>query len=280
MKTRNCFISICISFFAGIIVYGQDNADVLGSAKLECIYDYTVTEGEVSDHYMTILQIGAGCSLFKDYSSYQKDSVEMLSGIPEDVVEKYRLQEIRNEFFYDEVIYQNFPKGKLSLFGTIPPDYFTYTEDINTIKWNLTDEIKNVCGYECKKAVCEYGGRIWQVWYSEEIPSSFGPWKFCGLPGLVLSASDVDEKHSFRAIIIRNAGLQTITGPTVKAVRTTREKYIRLKMKFEDDPMGSMPPEAISNMTIRKMDGGKSAIYINGMQFRPRTHKWESIELE
>ncbi|MBP5740142.1 MAG: GLPGLI family protein, partial [Bacteroidales bacterium] len=64
------------------------------------------------------------------------------------------------------------------------------------------------------------------------------------------------------------------------AVRTTREKYIRLKTKFEDDPMGSMPPEAISNMTIRKMDGGKSAIYINGMQFRPRTHKWESIELE
>ena len=34
---------------------------------------------------------------------------------------------------------------------------------------------------ECKKATTNFRGRYWEVWYTEDIPISQGPWKLCGI---------------------------------------------------------------------------------------------------
>ncbi|RQE01044.1 GLPGLI family protein, partial [Prevotella intermedia] len=44
-------------------------------------------------------------------------------------------------------------------------------------------------GMECKKATTNFRGRYWEVWYTEDIPISQGPWKLCGLPGMILKAN-------------------------------------------------------------------------------------------
>jgi GLPGLI family protein len=64
--------------------------------------------------------------------------------------------------------------------------------------WQLIDEDSVVCGYPCKKAITSFRGRIWTVWYSPLLPYSDGPWKFCGLPGLVLKADEAERKLSFK----------------------------------------------------------------------------------
>ena len=63
--------------------------------------------------------------------------------------------------------------------------------------WQLIDEDSVVCGYPCKKAKTSFRGRIWTVWYSPLLQYSDGPWKFCGLPGLVLKADEAEGKLSF-----------------------------------------------------------------------------------
>ncbi len=42
-------------------------------------------------------------------------------------------------------------------------------------------------------------GRDWTVWFTPDIPIQEGPWKLCGLPGLILEAAESTGQHSFTA---------------------------------------------------------------------------------
>ena len=64
--------------------------------------------------------------------------------------------------------------------------------------WKLCEGEKTICGYPCKKATTTFRGRTWTVWYAPQLAYSDGPWKLCGLPGLVLEASEAEGKIAFR----------------------------------------------------------------------------------
>ena len=66
--------------------------------------------------------------------------------------------------------------------------------------WQLLEGDSVVCEYSCHKAVTTFRGRTWTVWYTLDIPYSDGPWKFCGLPGLVLHAYDSEGLFRFNCI--------------------------------------------------------------------------------
>lgn len=64
-------------------------------------------------------------------------------------------------------------------------------------KWSLTEETDELNGYKTEKAVGEYYGRKWTIWYTEEIPYNVGPWLFWGAPGLIVKAEDEEKIFSF-----------------------------------------------------------------------------------
>ncbi|MDE6268215.1 MAG: GLPGLI family protein [Muribaculaceae bacterium] len=81
-------------------------------------------------------------------------------------------------------------------------EYGYYKEPIPCFDWEIVEEDsqKSILGYECLKAkVDDYHGRSWIVWFTPEIPLHDGPWKFCGLPGLILEASEPTGQHRFVA---------------------------------------------------------------------------------
>ena len=80
-----------------------------------------------------------------------------------------------------------------------------YNESFAEIKWAVSDSTKNILGYECIMAETDYHGRHWTAWFAPEIPLSDGPWKLCGLPGLILEASDSSGQHCFTATGIENS---------------------------------------------------------------------------
>lgn len=67
---------------------------------------------------------------------------------------------------------------------------YAVSENLPKIIWKLTNESKKIKNYTCKKATTIFRGRTYEVWYTEKIPISIGPWKFNGLPGLILSVQD------------------------------------------------------------------------------------------
>lgn len=65
-----------------------------------------------------------------------------------------------------------------------------YEEPLPQFEWELMEAIEAIAGYAYSTAKTTFRGREWTVWYTIEIPVSTGPWKFNGLPGLILKAQD------------------------------------------------------------------------------------------
>ena len=270
---------VAVALPSGIVVSAQTTEPK--NSEIECIYEYKVTNPKgVTDTYSTILQFDRRSAKFYDYSAFQLDSVRLSNGATKDQVEAYRIKEMRNDFFFDQTVRQNEPKGNLTVYSVITPDSYTYAESLPNIDWTLAEESDTVCGYACKKASGEYGGRTWTVWYTQDIPVTYGPWKLCGLPGLVMSATDSEGIHHFEAIVIRKGTTPITENNATNVISTTRVKFIKAKNHFEENPMQNLPVEAVSEMSIQKYDDGGKAVLINGMQLRLRPNGYISLEIK
>ncbi|MEG1026412.1 MAG: GLPGLI family protein [Flavobacterium sp.] len=66
-----------------------------------------------------------------------------------------------------------------------------------TIDWKLTTDKKEIQGLICSKATTTFRGRNWTVWYYPGIPVVYGPWKFYGLPGLMVELTEDTNRFAF-----------------------------------------------------------------------------------
>jgi len=82
---------------------------------------------------------------------------------------------------------------------------FCYMEPSNSIEWRLIDSTKTIGGMQCQKAEGKYAGRNWEVWFTNEVPINDGPYKFSGLPGLVISAIDDTKTWKFECLEIKTS---------------------------------------------------------------------------
>jgi GLPGLI family protein len=126
---------------------------------------------------------------------------------------------------------------------------YNYSDDIS-IQWTLFDEEKDIEGYKCKKASCDYRGRHYIAWYAPEIPIGEGPYVFSGLPGLILEISDSREHYHFKI-----NGFTTVKSHipiyirTGKVTESTRDKVRKAEANIYRDPASliSGASEAVKN---------------------------------
>ena len=257
------------------------------SALYECLYRYDVHGQDKSgtpftDTGYTMLQVGASQAKFQDYTTFSLDSLNSRDNVPDDLQQEYEMRVLKNKNYFDQTIWQDAATGKLTVLSLIAPDYYTYEEPGHSISWTLTEETDTVCGYLCQKATGTYGGRTWIAWYAPEIPVPFGPWKLTGLPGLVLDATDTEGIHHFRAISFRQGATVVTPLPAQNKVSTTREKFVKAKNRFEQDPIKNLPVEAISVLEVRKFGDGAQdgAFIINGVPLRLHPNGYVPLEIE
>jgi GLPGLI family protein len=72
------------------------------------------------------------------------------------------------------------------------------SDTFGNISWKLLPERSRIGTYEVLKASCHYRGRDYEAWYAPDIPISSGPYKFGGLPGLILEVRSTDKRLDFR----------------------------------------------------------------------------------
>lgn len=103
-------------------------------------------------------------------------------------------------------VLKDFAKGNISHYDKWGGENGKYDEAVTEQQWEIVgDSTRTILGYECVMARMPYHGREWKAWFAPEIPASDGPWKFCGLPGLILRAESADGLYSFEATAIENA---------------------------------------------------------------------------
>ncbi|GGA83801.1 GLPGLI family protein [Puia dinghuensis] len=67
---------------------------------------------------------------------------------------------------------------------------FLIQDSLRQIKWKITDETRNILGFNCRRANAIIMDSIYVVaFYTDEILTTGGPESFTGLPGMILGVS-------------------------------------------------------------------------------------------
>ena len=74
-----------------------------------------------------------------------------------------------------------------------------YEEEPAAFSWQLLSDTGTVMGYVCQKARTGFKGRVYEAWYCPVLPVDAGPYKFGGLPGLILKVADTAGDYSWEA---------------------------------------------------------------------------------
>ncbi|MEC5395331.1 GLPGLI family protein [Bergeyella sp. RCAD1439] len=85
-------------------------------------------------------------------------------------------------------------KTRLFYSNIINDDIETILFDNSTVRWTLTSEKKKILNFKCQKAIGEYHGKEYIVWYTEQLPNPYGPFKINGLKGVILEVSTADNQ--------------------------------------------------------------------------------------
>ena len=142
------------------------------------------------------------------------------------------------------IIFVSQEDGRMTVREDVPAHRYEYTEPTG-MTWNLLDDTLTVSGYHCQKATTTYGGRSWTAYYTEDVPSTAGPWKLHGCPGLIVMAATDDGIFSFTLFellqvkrpITSSCGDGYETSPIGgMMVKTKRDKFIKMRNKLFTDP--------------------------------------------
>ncbi len=75
---------------------------------------------------------------------------------------------------------------------------------LSKLTWVLLDSTKKIGKFSCQNAKTNFRGRVYEAWYTLEIPVSNGPWKLHGLPGLIIEAQSLDRKYAYSCLEIES----------------------------------------------------------------------------
>lgn len=114
--------------------------------------------------------------------------------------------------------------------------FFLYEEEIQPIGWTITEDTTSVLGYLCTKATCSFGGRDYTAWFTQEIPINEGPYKFYGLPGMILKIEDSEKLYQFHAIGLEKLkNTEIMIDDNSNHLKCSKEEYNTLKKRMTEN---------------------------------------------
>lgn len=90
----------------------------------------------------------------------------------------------------DNIVYSDLDKDKAISQKNVFEQLFLVQDSLRPIKWKITDETRNIAGFNCRRANAIIMDTIYVVaFYTDEILTTGGPESFTGLPGMILGVS-------------------------------------------------------------------------------------------
>jgi GLPGLI family protein len=228
-----------------IIPVLSQNYIKLDTTIIRCYYKETVVPdtlnpGGIEENVM-LLQIGPHISEYIDLKEFIFDSIIRVD--KERIIAEYNATKqfrIASRGKIKLNIYKGYPDKKITVRDNFAFSSYLYEEDLVSPEWQLGKETTIVLGYSCKNARTFFRGREYEVWYTTEIPISEGPWKFTGLPGLILKISDTRNQLSWECVAIEKPTWtdEIYFSESNEALKVTRAQYLKNKQRYMDSPGG------------------------------------------
>ena len=225
---------------------------VLDTTRFVVSYRMHYQQRPENEHPMEdllLLEVGSRRTKFYSYKTWQTDSLVRVTP-PEQIMANLGSfhSGVRDELFRDQTT------GRLTHTDQIGMDHLLYSEPLPAIDWELEEGGRTILGYACRRARCTFRGRSYEAWYAPEIAVSAGPWKFGGLPGLILAIRDDSGVLDLEATGVEQR-IEPIRMTERNYMKTNRRKYLELKQRAMTDPVGYLTGNSNVRMTIKSEDG-------------------------
>ena len=215
-----------------------DNNITIDTATVRVWYALNALDIKDENTYIDwqILEMGNHCNKYYSYFVWESDSLRTIdrrtnrSGN----FSKKLLPRGRNgygnwnELQYHVLIAENV---KIRTYNRerLPQYEGYYDEPYPDQQWTLKQDTATISGYHCQKATCHFHGRDFEAWFTPEVPIKYGPWKFGGLPGLIVKVYDTDHFYT-----IECTNVERVHRPMVRSKYSTRRPIKRKTvLKFE-----------------------------------------------
>lgn len=208
--------------------YWLDDYTVLDTVRIQVLYKFDriplLDEPDKIYEDLHMLQIGKNIS--KSFSQWYMEYKLFIDSLIRKNPDKSVPGPTRRTFNYE--FYKNYPQGMLTVtdFDNHVNLSHIYEEKMPEFDWKISYETSEILGYHCQKATTTFRGRNYTAWFTMQIPVSDGPWKFKGLPGLIMKISDSEGHYSFECI-----GIEQPKGETIKFYKRNYTKIRRTDLE-------------------------------------------------
>lgn len=152
----------------------------------------------------------------------------------------------------DFVIKKNYDDQSLVFQSRIGRDEYSYAETPN-FNWKILPETVKIGDYKTQKAELTYGGRKWNAWFTTDVPILDGPYKFSGLPGLIVKIEDEKGDYSFDLMESKKIDAPAEFTSRGNVVKLSKKDFFKQNAIYRKDPVSYMQ----SSMNARGgRDGG------------------------
>ncbi|NIG54813.1 GLPGLI family protein [Chitinophaga sp. Cy-1792] len=133
----------------------------------------------------------------------------------------------------ENVIYNTFADGKTIAKKSFFETNFLLQDSIRKIDWKITDETRNIAGFECRRANAVIMDSIYVVaFYTDQIIAPGGPESFAGLPGMILGvALPYDHVSWFATKVLVDNPPPAVMQPPKKGKVVNRQQMHELMTK-------------------------------------------------
>lgn len=209
---------------------------VTDSSEIEIRYNFTFVQ-DTLDNTSTISEPMILLTNGKKSAYYSENYLVSINGLKEQL----NIAKRNNDHIIDlnslpiakvrHSVYKNETETYISNY--LGNNFLTF-KNTTPLDWKIDNNSTIIiAGYKCTKATLNSGKKKFIAWFTYDIPISNGPYKFRGLPGLILKLNDINNFIRFETVSITKRKLPI---EFKKGVFITQEQYINKRNEYMNDP--------------------------------------------
>jgi len=232
---------ICLTFFLNIVItsflhsqnnpivykyiaayevtWQPDSLDINSKVKLE---EYKLFFDNSNSIFMSGNRLGLDSLIFSNKAKFE--DMNKLMSMP---------QPSSNKRIFNK------NTDTLTIINEVRGQLFEY-KDIVKLNWKLSKEVDSINGIAVKKATTFFRGRKYVAYYSEEMPMPFGPYKFFGLPGLIVKVYDEKKHISFDLISLKSFDKKLALNYSNEVTFVQKKEFKKAERLYKTNPIPYM----------------------------------------
>jgi len=230
-------LSIIILIQISSPIYSQKNKSI-DKLEYKCTYKLSYisnpTESTNVLEENMILLVGKKTSKFLSQGKYLRDSISL--EINKKTIKAEEISSLYSKVpatFFTYKIIKNYPRTKITVTEQLLNKHYKYEENLNLFKWKITKQTNTIGNYVCTKALLKFAGREYTAWFTKSIKIKDGPYKFCGLPGLIVKISDSQNHYTYLLTDIKKTNNnEEIFFKEKKYLKTHKNDFLKTRKVF------------------------------------------------